>query len=211
MHMTMFGTWYGGEGGQQGCPSQEGGPRLIRFESPRWRPKATKVRARLGVQEQHVLKTMPRSRTVSVLGVLYMDGKIISWSFQWHQSHLKIPSQLTGIIETIARPESVRVLLHRRRQLNLGVSSFLSDPFRTFENRLLPNDVILIRNIGECHEGLRERGGGYDDQRGRPTETGGLVQHDFESALASRTSLPWPPGLVCLKLVTQDASRLRFR
>ena len=43
-HMTMFGTWYGGVGGQQGCPSQEGGgPRLIRFESPRWRPKATQV------------------------------------------------------------------------------------------------------------------------------------------------------------------------
>ena len=90
MHMTMFGTWYGGLGGQQGCPSQEGGPRLIRFESPRWRPKATKVRARLGVQEQHVLKTMPRSHMVSVLGILYMDGKIISWSFQWLQSHLKI-------------------------------------------------------------------------------------------------------------------------
>ena len=40
MHMTMFGAWDRGEGGQQGCPSQ-GGPRLIRFESPRWRPKAT--------------------------------------------------------------------------------------------------------------------------------------------------------------------------
>jgi len=49
MHMTMFGAWDGGEGGQQGCPSQEGGPRLIRFESQRWRPKATKVRARLRV------------------------------------------------------------------------------------------------------------------------------------------------------------------
>ena len=46
MHMIMFDAWYGG---LQGCPSQEGGPRLIRFESPRWRPKATKVRARLGV------------------------------------------------------------------------------------------------------------------------------------------------------------------
>ena len=43
MYMTMFGAWYGGVGGQQGCPSQEGGPRLIRFESPRWRPKATQV------------------------------------------------------------------------------------------------------------------------------------------------------------------------
>ena len=61
--------------------------------------------------------------------------------------------------------------------------------FHTFENRLLPNDVILIRNIGEGHEGLRGRGGGNDDQQGRPTGTGGPVQHDFESASASRTSL----------------------
>ena len=77
MHMTMFGAWDGGEGGQQGFPSQEGGPRLIRFESPRLRPKATKVRARLGVQEQHVLKMTSRSHMVSVLGVLYMGGRII--------------------------------------------------------------------------------------------------------------------------------------
>ena len=50
MHMTMFGAWYGGGlGGQQGCPSQEGGPRLIRFESPRLRPKATQVRVYLGL------------------------------------------------------------------------------------------------------------------------------------------------------------------
>jgi hypothetical protein len=76
------------------------------------------------------------------------------------------------------------------RQLNLEVSSFLSDPFYTFKNRLLPNDVILIRNIGESHEKLRGSGGGDDDQPGRPLEAGGRVQHDFESALASRTSLP---------------------
>ena len=48
------------------------------------------------------------------------------------------------------------------RQLNLEVSSFLS------ENRLLLNDVILLRNIGEGHEGLRGSGGGDDDQQGRP-------------------------------------------
>ena len=76
------------------------------------------------------------------------------------------------------------------RQLNLEVSSFLSDPFYTFENRLLPNDIILLRNIGEGHEGIRGCGGGDDDQQGRPTETGGLIQYDFESASASRTSLP---------------------
>ena len=78
----------------------------------------------------------------------------------------------------------------RMRQLNLEVSLFLSDPFYTFENRLLPNDVIFLRNIGEGHEGLRRCGVGEDDQQGRPTGTGSPVQHDFESASASRTSLP---------------------
>ena len=34
----------------------------------------------------------------------------------------------------------------RMRQLNLEVSSFLSDPFYTFENRLLPNDVIFFKH-----------------------------------------------------------------
>ena len=78
----------------------------------------------------------------------------------------------------------------RMRQLNLEVSSFLSDPFHTFEIRVLPNDVILLRNIGEGHEGLRGRVGREDDQQGHPTEIGGPIQHDFESASASRTSLP---------------------
>ena len=54
----------------------------------------------------------------------------------------------------------------RMRQLNLEVSSFLSDPFHTFENRLLPNDVILLRNIGEGYEELGERYRGGEDQQG---------------------------------------------
>jgi hypothetical protein len=70
------------------------------------------------------------------------------------------------------------------------VSSFLSDPFYTFENRLLSNDVILIKNIGEGHEELRGSGGGDDDQPGHPIEVGGLTQHEFESASVSRTSPP---------------------
>jgi hypothetical protein len=40
MLMSMRGAWIGEDGVQQGFSSQEGGPRLIRFESPRWRPKA---------------------------------------------------------------------------------------------------------------------------------------------------------------------------
>ena len=48
-------------------------------------------------------------------------------------------------------------------QFNLEVSSFLSNPFYSFENRLLPNDVILLRNIGEGHEELGERYRGGED------------------------------------------------
>ena len=77
----------------------------------------------------------------------------------------------------------------RMRQLNLEVSSFLSNPFHTFENRLLPNDVILLRNTEEGHEELGGSCGGAEDQQGRTTQAEGLVQLDFESASSFRTSL----------------------
>ena len=76
------------------------------------------------------------------------------------------------------------------RQLNLEVSSFLSDHFHTFENILLPNDVIFLRNIGEGHEELGGRDGGKYDQQGRPTQAGGPVQREFESTSVFRTSFP---------------------
>jgi hypothetical protein len=61
MHTTMIGAWNGVEEVQQRFPSQEGGPRLIRFESPRSRPKAIQVRVQFGVQEQCAIKRTPRS------------------------------------------------------------------------------------------------------------------------------------------------------
>jgi hypothetical protein len=78
MLMSMRGAWIGEDGVQQGFPSQEGGPRLIRFESPRWRPKAIQVRAQFGVQEQCAIKQTPISHTESVLDVLYMVRRTIS-------------------------------------------------------------------------------------------------------------------------------------
>ena len=75
------------------------------------------------------------------------------------------------------------------RQLNLEVSLFLSNPFHTFDNRLLPNDVILLRNNGEGHEELGGSCGGTEYQQGRPTQVEDLVQLDFESASTFRTSL----------------------
>ena len=41
MHMTKHGEWHEDEGDLQGFPSREEGPKLIRFESPSWRPKTT--------------------------------------------------------------------------------------------------------------------------------------------------------------------------
>ena len=43
----------------------------------------------------------------------------------------------------------------RARQLNLQVSSFLSKSLYDFENKLLPNDYIMLRNHGE-HQGMHK-------------------------------------------------------
>ena len=56
------------------------------------------------------------------------------------------PSDVPADPPTVMQGPMARIQM---RQLNLEVSSFLSDPFHTFKNRLLPNDVILLRNIGE--------------------------------------------------------------
>jgi hypothetical protein len=51
----------------------------------------------------------------------------------------------------------------RSRQLNLEVSSFLSNSY-DFENRLLPNDYIVLRNEGEVQETHGGELGGVEDQ-----------------------------------------------
>ena len=49
------------------------------------------------------------------------------------------------------------------------MSSFLNNVYCEFENRLLPNDLIVLRNKGEDHKGRGEDLGGVEDQRpGRP-------------------------------------------
>jgi hypothetical protein len=78
----------------------------------------------------------------------------------------------------------------RARQLNLEVSSFLSNSLYDFENRLLPNDYMVLRNEGEVQETHGGGLGGVEDQRGRPDKDGGPNQVKFESASHFRTSLP---------------------
>jgi hypothetical protein len=78
----------------------------------------------------------------------------------------------------------------RARQLNLEVSSFLSNSLYDSENRLVPNDYIMLRYEGEVQETHGGGLGGMEDQRGRPNKDGGPNQIKFESTSESRTSLP---------------------
>ena len=71
--------------------------------------KETHVRVHLGVQEQPAPKFTPRPHMESVMDALYMDGKIISRSFQWHQFEAHILSESMGIVKTNERPEYVRL------------------------------------------------------------------------------------------------------
>ena len=74
----------------------------------------------------------------------------------------------------------------RARLLNLQVSSFLSNYSCDFENSLLPNDLIVLRNKGEDQqEGL----GGMEYQRGRPEQDGGPNRFNFISVSDSRNRL----------------------
>ena len=112
MDMVMVGEWHRVLQEHLGCPNQEGGPRLIRFESPRWRLEETQLRVHLEVQEQPAPKSTPRPHIESVLDDLYMDGKIISRSFQWHWFEAQIHSESTEIVKTSERQESIRLPRH---------------------------------------------------------------------------------------------------
>jgi hypothetical protein len=76
----------------------------------------------------------------------------------------------------------------RARLLNLQVSSFLSNYSCDFENSLLPNDLIILRNKGEDQEGHGEGLGGVENQRGCPEQDGGPNRFDFVSISDSRNS-----------------------
>jgi hypothetical protein len=52
------------------------------------------------------------------------------------------------------------------------VSLFLYTFIDDSENRLLHNNVVMIRNYGEDKEGFKERRGGAKEQQRRPSQVG---------------------------------------
>ena len=105
MDTSTLGEWHRDPRDQHRFPNRDGGPKIIRFESPRWRPKSSSSSSR-SPGAAHT------KNDESILGVLYMDGNIISRSFQWSRFQAQICFESTGIVETRGRLEYVTVLRH---------------------------------------------------------------------------------------------------
>jgi hypothetical protein len=68
------------------------------------------------------------------------------------------------------------------------VSLFLYPFIDDSENRLLPNNIMMIRNYGEDKEGLKERRGGAKDQQRWPSQVGVPIQVELKSNSDFRNS-----------------------
>jgi hypothetical protein len=69
------------------------------------------------------------------------------------------------------------------------VSLFLYAFIDDSENRLLPNNVMMIRNYGGDKDGLKERRGGAKEQQRRSSQVGVPIQVELKSNSNSRNSL----------------------
>jgi hypothetical protein len=79
----------------------------------------------------------------------------------------------------------------RAQQLNHQVNSFLCSSAYNIKSRLVPNDLIVLRNQGEDHAGQTEHQEGAGEPMRRAREGGEPIQFgitEFESNLESRTT-----------------------
>jgi len=72
--------------------------------------------------------------------------------------------------------------------IDYKVSLFQINLSSRFENKLLPNDLIIVRNHGDDEEDVGKELGGMVDQQGQPSRVGGPIQVKFESDSESRSS-----------------------
>jgi hypothetical protein len=112
----------------------------------------------------------------SNLGLLLLHGKIIKSTLRQIQPHMDTLSESVTIIDFI------------QRCILSTVSSFLYAFIDDSENRLLPNNVMMIRNYGGDKEGLKERCGGAKEQQRWPSQVGVPIQVELKSNLDSRNS-----------------------
>jgi hypothetical protein len=105
-----------------------------------------------------------------------LHGKIMKSTLRWIQPH----------VDTIS--ESVTITDFIQRCILSTVSLFLYAFIDDSENRLLPNNVMMIRNNGEEKEGFKERCGGAKEQQMWPSQVGVPIQVELEANLDSRNS-----------------------
>jgi hypothetical protein len=87
-----------------------------------------------GLQESTYLQQLSQLHMDSNLGVLLLHGKITKSTLRWIHPHVDTLSELVTITDFIQRCilSTVTLFLH----------AFIDD----YENRLLPNNVMMIRN-----------------------------------------------------------------
>jgi hypothetical protein len=122
------------------------------------------------------LQQLSRLNMYSNLGVLLLHGKIIKSTLRWIQPD----------VDTLSESVTITDFIHRC--ILSTVSLFLYGVIDDFENRLLPNNVMMIRKHGEDKEGLKERCGGAKEQQRWPSQVGIPIQVELESNSDSSNS-----------------------
>jgi hypothetical protein len=122
-----------------------------------------------------------------------------NWQLQFGILGLKITATISSVGDEDITPLDTNnnpplnvqgpITRARARQLNLEVSSFLNSSSYDYENRLQPNDYIVIRDHAEGQGILGEGLGGMEDQQGRTSQEGGPNQLTSGLFLGSRRSL----------------------
>jgi hypothetical protein len=134
------------------------------------------VRLIFGLHESTYLQQLSRLHMDSNLGLLLLHGKIIKSTLIRIQPHMDTLSESITITDFI------------QRCILSMVSLFLYASIDDSENRLLPNNVMMIRNYGGDKEGLKERCGGAKEQQRRPSQVGVSIQVELKSNSDSRNS-----------------------
>ena len=89
-------------------------------------------------------------------------------------------------------------------QLNLQVSLFLSISLYDFEDILLPNNLIMIRNYGKNHRALEKRQGDEQDCHEPSSQNVGPIH-------ISNSSSPWTLWVAHTKIIGQIAFGLWYQ
>jgi hypothetical protein len=135
------------------------------------------VRLIFRLQENTYLQQLSQLHMDSNLGLLLLHGKIIKSTLRRIQPHVDTLSESATITDFIQRCIMSTVSLFQY--------AFIDDS----ENRLLPNNVMMIRNYGGDKEGLKERRGGGKEQQRLPCQVGVPSQVELKSNSDSWNSL----------------------